>query len=292
MNLKEIYTITKQEPVISYEVFPPKDDIDATKLEKLFDELKKLLVFNPSLISVTYGAGGSNQNESVAIIKRIKQELNVSPMPHFTCVSTSTENIKNYLKTLNSLDVKNILALRGDMPENQKIYNDFKYASELVEYLKKESSLSIAVAGYPEGHKECESIEKDIQYLKQKVDNGADVIFTQLFFNNSHFISFVEKCEKQNITVPIIPGILPVTNYKTLEKMATLCKVEVPAKMAQVLEKHKDDKDYIKQYGIEYASLQCRELLETGVKGLHFYTLNKAYATSEILKNILYTRTN
>lgn len=213
-------------------------------------------------------------------------------MPHFTCVSTSTENIKNYLKTLKSLDVKNILALRGDMPENQKIYNDFKYASELVEYLKKESSLSIAVAGYPEGHKECESIEKDIQYLKQKVDNGADVIFTQLFFNNSHFISFVEKCEKQNITVPIIPGILPVTNYKTLEKMATLCKVEVPAKMAQVLEKHKDDKDYIKQYGIEYASLQCKELLETGVKGLHFYTLNKAYATSEILKNILYTRTN
>ena len=292
MNLKEIYTTKKQEPVISYEGFPPKDDIDATKLEKLFDELKKLLVFNPSLISVTYGAGGSNQNESVAIIKRIKQELNVSPMPHFTCVSTSTENIKNYLKTLNSLDVKNILALRGDMPENQKIYNDFKYASELVEYLKKESSLSIAVAGYPEGHKECESIEKDIQYLKQKVDNGADVIFTQLFFNNSHFISFVEKCEKQNITVPIIPGILPVTNYKTLEKMATLCKVEVPAKMAQVLEKHKDDKDYIKQYGIEYASLQCRELLETGVKGLHFYTLNKAYATSEILKNILYTRTN
>ncbi len=292
MNLKEIYTTKKQEPVISYEVFPPKDDIDATKLEKLFDELKKLLVFNPSLISVTYGAGGSNQNESVEIIKRIKQELNVSPMPHFTCVSTSTENIKNYLKTLKALDVKNILALRGDMPENQKIYNDFKYACELVEYLKKESSLSIAVAGYPEGHKECESIEKDIQYLKQKVDNGADVIFTQLFFNNSHFISFVEKCEKQNITVPIIPGILPVTNYKTLEKMATLCKVEVPAKMAQVLEKHKDDKDYIKQYGIEYASLQCRELLETGVKGLHFYTLNKAYATSEILKNILYTRTN
>ena len=251
-----------------------------------------LLVFNPSLISVTYGAGGSNQNESVEIIKRIKQELNVSPMPHFTCVSTSTENIKNYLKTLKSLDVKNILALRGDMPENQKIYNDFKYASELVEYLKKESSLSIAVAGYPEGHKECESMEKDIQYLKQKVDNGADVIFTQLFFNNSHFISFVEKCEKQNITVPIIPGILPVTNYKTLEKMSTLCNAEVPAKMAQVLEKHKDDKDYIKQYGIEYASLQCRELLETGIKGLHFYTLNKAYATSEILKNILYTRTN
>lgn len=292
MNLREIYSTENKEPVISYEVFPPKDDVDGTKLENLFVELKKLLIFNPSLISVTYGAGGSNRNESVEIIKRIKNDLKVTPMPHFTCVSTSRANIKIYLNTLSALGVKNILALRGDMPENKEICHDFKYASELIEYIKQESNLSTAAAGYPEGHKECESIDKDIEYLKQKVDKGAEVIYTQLFFDNEHYFTFVEKCNKQGIHIPIIPGILPVTNYTTLSKMASLCKVEIPHKMLETLEKHKNDKEYIKKYGIEYAGIQCKKLIENGVKGLHFYTLNKSYAVSEILKNILYTRTN
>ena len=292
MKLKEIYSNSNTTPVISYEVFPPKDDIDGTKLENLFAELGKLLDFKPSIISVTYGAGGSNQNESIEIIKRIKNELQVTPMPHFTCVSTSEENIREYLQILNSLQVENILALRGDIPENNKIYHDFKFASELVECIKRESNLSVAVAGYPEGHKECESLEKDIEYLKQKVNKGADVIYTQLFFNNNHFFDFVEKCDIAGINIPVIPGILPVTNYKTVAKMATLCKVEIPKDMAKALDSHKDDKDYIRKYGIEYAAKQCRELLQFGVRGLHFYTLNKSNATSQILTDILYTGTN
>ncbi len=283
MKLKEIYSQGKK-PVISYEVFPPKDDADGEKLKNLFEELNKLMVFNPSLISVTYGAGGSNRNESIEIIRRIKQELKIPPMPHFTCVSTSTKNISEYLKTIESFEVKNILALRGDVPKEGNVCHDFKHADELVQYIKSNTDLSVAVAGYPEGHKECESFEKDLFYLKQKTGKGADVIYTQMFFNNEHYFSFVEKCSKIGITQPVIPGILPVSSYNQLLKMADMCKVEIPQKMKTVLEKYQEDKDYTKKYAIEYAAQQCSELLQNGVKGLHFYTLNKAYAVSEILK--------
>ncbi len=286
MKLKDIYNQDKT-PVISYEVFPPKDDTDGKKLENLFEELNKLLVFKPSLISVTYGAGGSNRNESVEIIKRIKEELKITPMPHFTCVSTSTKNIREYLKTLESFDIENILALRGDMPQDGNVCHDFKHADELVQYIKDNTNLSVAIAGYPEGHKECESFEKDMLYLKQKADKGADVIYTQMFFNTEHYFSFVEKCLKLGINQTVIPGILPVSSYNQILKMADMCKVEIPSKMREILEKHQDDKDYTKKYGIEYASLQCQKLLQNGAKGLHFYTLNKAHAVSEILRNIL-----
>lgn len=286
MKLKEIYSKTN-ETVISYEVFPPKDDLDGTKLENLFVELEKLKTFNPSLISVTYGAGGSNQNESLEIINRIKNSLKITPMPHFTCVSTSSENIKSYLKTIEELGVENILALRGDIPQDGKICHDFQYASDLVKCIKNESSLSVAAAGYPEGHREAVSLEKDIEYLKHKVELGAEVIYTQLFFNNDHFFSFVETCRKKDINVPIIPGILPVTNFKQLEKMASLCKVEVPSVLSETLNKHCEDKDYMRKFGIEYASQQCKELADSGVEGLHFYTLNKAFAASQILSNLL-----
>lgn len=285
MKLKEIYS-NPNKPVISYEVFPPKEDTDGEKIEALFVELNKLKNYNPSLISVTYGAGGSNQNESVEIIKRIKNNLHITPMPHFTCVSTGEKDIKKYLATLDNLGIENILALRGDIPADGNICRDFRYASELVAYIKKVSSLSIAVAGYPEGHKDAISLKDDVEFLKQKVELGADVIYTQLFFDNSFFFSFVEKCALTGISVPVIPGILPVTGYKQLEKMAQMCKVKIPAKMAETLQKHSEDKDYIKQYGIEYASKQCEELLSNGVKGLHFYTLNKAYSVSGILSNL------
>ena len=289
MDLKQIYKINGDSscPVISYEVFPPKDDEDKKKMTALFQELEILKKYSPALISVTYGAGGSNQNESLEIIKKIKDDLNTTPMPHFTCVSTTEANIKKYLKTIEEIGIKNILALRGDVPENGDICHDFQYASELVSCIKAQSNLSVAVAGYPEGHKEAESIEKDIVYLKNKVEKGADVIYTQLFFNNHHLFSFIEKCEKVGISIPVIPGILPVTSYKQLEKMTSLCKVDVPKLFLNKLDLHKDDKDYIKKCGIEYAIYQCEELLDNGIIGLHFYTLNKSYATSEILNNIL-----
>ena len=286
MNLREIYSKSNR-PVLSYEVFPPKDDIDASKLEQLFIELSVLKKYNPSLISVTYGAGGSNQNESLEIITRIKDELGVTPMPHFTCVSTNESNIKTYLKTIEQLGIENILALRGDIPADGRICHDFKYASDLVKYIKNKSSLSVAVAGYPECHKDAASFASDLRYLKEKVTLGADVIYTQLFFDNNHFFSFVDKCRKLNVNIPIIPGILPVTSYNQLEKMTSMCKVDVPVSLVETLEKHSSDKDYMKKYGVEYATCQCQQLLESGVAGLHFYTLNKSFSVNEILSNLL-----
>lgn len=285
MNLKEIY-LSKDEPVISYEVFPPKDDTDGSKMEKLFSELEILKSHNPSVISVTYGAGGSVHNESVEIVNRIKNDLKITPLPHFTCVSMNKENVEKYLASLESRDIKNILALRGDIPENNNFYQDFKHASELVEYIKSKTNLSCAVAGYPEGHIESKSLDDDIKYLKLKVSKGADVIYTQLFFNNNKFYDFVQRCKDNDINVPIIPGIMPVTNYNSLCKMVSLCRVEVPKEMSEKIEQHKDDKDYILKYGIEYASNQCKDLIENNVKGLHFYTLNKSCAVNEILNNI------
>lgn len=287
MNLKEIYSSNNNKPIISYEVFPPKDDMNGEKTEKLFEELKKLAIYMPSLISVTYGAGGSNRNESVEIIRRIKNEFNITPMPHFTCVSTDEKNINDYLKIIAALEVENILALRGDIPLNGEICHDFEHADDLISYIKSHSNLSVAAAGYPEGHKESETLNEDIFYLKQKVIKGADVIYTQMFFNNDHYFSFVERCLNNEITVPIIPGILPVTSFKQLQKMSQMCKVDIPQKFAENLEKFQDDKDYVKKCGIEFASLQCSELIKNGVNGLHFYTLNKSYAVGEILSNLL-----
>lgn len=287
MKLKEIYSSNNNKPIISYEVFPPKDDLNGEKTEKLFEELKKLADYNPSLISVTYGAGGSNRNESVEIIRRIKNEFNVTPMPHFTCVSTDEKNINDYLKTIAALEVENILALRGDIPLNGDICHDFAHADDLIAYIKSHSNLSVAAAGYPEGHRESKTLDEDIFFLKQKVLKGAEIIYTQMFFNNDRYFSFVERCLNNGITVPIIPGILPVTSFKQLHKMSQMCKVEIPEKFAKNLEKHQDDKDYVKKCGIEFASLQCTELIKNGVNGLHFYTLNKSYAVGEILSNLL-----
>lgn len=287
MHLKELYSKnTDNKPVISYEVYPPKNDVDGTKLECLFSELDDLKKYNPSLISVTYGAGGSNQSQSIEIIERIKNVLDVTPMPHFTCVSTSFENIKSYIDNIVALGVENILALRGDLPENGRTFDDFRHASDLVSYIKENTDLSVAVAGYPEVHKEALSEEKDLEYLKYKTNLGADVIYTQLFFNNEHYYRFVEKCRKLGINAHIIPGILPIISFEQLWKMIGLSQVDVPKKLFNDLEKHKEDKLYIKHYGIDYATQQCDELMAFGVDGIHFYTLNKAYSVAHILDNL------
>lgn len=294
-SLKEIYSKNKiaenmffceKEPVISYEIFPPKNDIDGKKIEALMDELVILKKYNPALVSVTYGAGGSNQGQSLSIIKRLMTELELNPMPHFTCVSTTKENIKYYLESIESLGIRNILALRGDIPDGA-FCHDFVHASDLVEFIKGEHHLSVAVAGYPESHIESESLDDDIKWLKYKVDNGADVIYTQLFFDNNKFFGFNEVCADEGINIPIIPGILPVTSYAQLLKMTSLCKVTIPKVFLEKLESHKEDKDYTRKLGIEFATYQCRQLIDAGVRGLHFYTLNKSYAVSEILENIL-----
>ena len=290
MKLKEIYNSNK--PVISFEIFPPKGEDADKKVEDLFIELEKLCKFNPSFISVTYGAGGSTRDRTLDLVFKIKDRLTVPPMPHFTCVGTTRKEITNYLKLVSDAKIKNILALRGDPPlgetEFQKPEDGFGYANELTEYIKTNTSLGIAVAGYPEGHKDCSSIDLDILNLKRKVDAGADVIITQLFYDNSFFFNFLEKVAKAGINIPVIPGVMPITNIAQTEKMATLCGATMPEKLVKKLAKYENDKASAKQAGIEYALTQCEELIDNKVKGLHFCTLNKADASSFILKELGY----
>lgn len=296
MSLREIYSAKNEQKIevfahkktiISFEIFPPKDDEDGLKLEKLLKHLDVLKKYNPAFISLTYGAGGTTQNSSLDIIKIIKNELNLAVMPHFTCVGSSKNQVKTYLQEIQNLNIKNILALRGDIPHGmeQKCF-DFCYANELVEFIKSETDLSIAVAGYPEGHIDCKDLQLDLVNLKRKVDAGAEVIYTQMFFDNDKFFSFIERVKNLGIEVPVIPGILPIMSYNQLEKMLSMAKVTVPKNLMAKIEKYKENPEDIKKLGIEFASSQCQQLLEASVEGLHFFTLNTSNTSSQILDNL------
>lgn len=287
MKLKDIYK--SENTNISYEIFPPKNDINGDKMSRLFEEIELLKKFSPALISVTYGAGGSNKNNSFNIVKHLTDcKLNV--MPHFTCVCSSKKEIDSYLENLKTINIENILALRGDEPKDNNIcYLDFRYANELVEYLRQITEFSIGVAGYPEGHILAPDIHTDIKNLKKKITAGADVIYTQMFFDNNKFFQYIELLEKENINIPVVAGILPILSYEQLEKMLSLAKITLPKKLMEKLDKYKDNKDDIKKIGIDFATEQCQELISNKVKGIHFYTLNKSYSTVKILKNLNYT---
>lgn len=296
MTLKEIYSKQNEyssssdiqkKPIISFEIFPPKNDESGERLDKLLSHLAILKKYNPAFISLTYGAGGTTQNASLNIIQKIQSELNVRVMPHFTCVGSSEEQVEKYLSEIKTLGIKDILALRGDIPEGIEQKNfDFQYANELVCFIKSKTDLSIGVAGYPEGHIECEDYSLDLKNLKRKVDAGTDAIYTQMFFDNKKFFSFIEQAKKTGINVPIIPGILPIMSFQQLEKMLTMAKVTMPKKLMDQLEKYKNNNDDVKKVGIEFASSQCQELINFGVKGLHFFTLNTSISVSKILDNL------
>ncbi len=277
MNLREIYS---NKSVISFEVFPEENT------ENLYNTLDVLSKYNPSLISLTYGAGGKNKNFSVDILDYIKNTLKINVMPHFTCICNSREMVESNIKSIEKLGIQNILALRGDIPEDKDVCHfDFKYANELVEFVKSQTNLSVAVAGYPEGHIESADLKSDIFNLKRKIDAGGEVIYTQLFFDNDKFFNFVDRVHNFGITTPIVAGIMPILSKKQIDKMTQLANIEVPNVVLDALERYNTDD--LKKFGIDYASKQCQSLLEFGVDGLHFYTLNKYYSTSKILDNIL-----
>ena len=282
MKLEEMYKSEK--PVITFEVFPPKKD-DFSELLLHLSVLKK---YNPALVSVTYGAGGSSREKSFDIVKSVKKELGITPMPHFTCICSSKDFIVDYLNKIQAEEIENILALRGDEPKEIDVcYRDFRYANELTEFIKQRTSLSVAVAGYPEGHVDSASIEDDIDNLKRKVSSGASVIYTQLFFDNRYFLDFMERLDKADIQVPVIPGILPVSSYAQLKRMTEMCGSKVPLETDKFFSKYADDEKSIFSAGVDFASRQCEELLAAGVKGFHFYTLNKSDQVSNILENII-----
>ena len=292
MKLNEIYN-QKHKMIISYEVFPPKGEGEEyeQKVSNLLSELKKLEKFNPSLISVTYGAGGSTQTKTLDLISIIKNEIGVDTMPHFTCVNSDKKFVKDYIKKIEEMKIDNILALRGDAPLGSKSFqvcNDgFAYASELVKFIKENSSLSVAVAGYTTKHPEAISEEEDINNLVKKVNCGADVIYTQMFFDNEKFFKFYDGLKLRNVTIPVIPGIMIVQSFSQIERIIELSNVKLPDSLDAELKDNKNKPEEVKKIGIDFAKKQVKELLDFGVKGLHFFPLNKSYAVSKVLEELL-----
>lgn len=272
MKLNEIYSTDKT--VISFEIFPPKGDEN-----DLLKEVEILKSYNPAFMSLTCGAGG-RENKSFELLKKIK---GVNLMPHFTCISSSKQSVEEGLIELESMGIENILALRGDIPQDANlIRHDFNYANELVSFIKEKTDLSIGVAGYPEGHIESPDLKTDIENLKRKVDAGANAIFTQLFFSNDKFYQYIEEVRKVGIKIPIIAGIMPIISVKQIEKMTLLARITIPNEVKSAIDKY----DSLKDFGIEFATKQCENLIENDIKGLHFFTLNKSYSTVKILDNI------
>lgn len=281
-----------KKPVFSIEIFPPKAASDKEfqdKLSALFKEINKINEYTPpSLVSITYGAGGSNREKSLSLLKSLKANFHFDIiMPHFTCVCSSKEFIEDYLSEIESLKINNILALRGDEPEDIQIcYKDFKHAKDLVKFIKKKTSFEIAVAGYPEGHVLSADLKTDIKFLKEKIEAGGNVIFTQFFFENEKFYSYLESLEKEGIKTPVAAGILPVISYTGLLRMSKLSGVKLSKKMVNHFEKWQYSKTDTIKAGIDWATEQVLDLIKNEADGIHFYTLNKAHSTLEILKNV------
>lgn len=290
--IRDIHAAKKlaNKPVISFEFFPPKtDEGDRNLLEKT---IPALMALKPDYCSVTYGAGGSTREKTLMIVDRIQKEHRLTAMAHLTCVNSTRQQIADVLAQARSLGIKNILALRGDPPggsgEFKKIEGGFEYAYELVSFIRETGGFCIGTAGFPEGHIACkEGKLVDWQRLKQKIDRGADFVITQLFFNNADFFEFRDYLTRNlGVAVPICPGIIPILSTSQIKRFTALCGADLPAKLVSHLEHLGDDEKAVTEYGIEYATRQCEELLRAGVPGIHFYTLNKAYATTRILKNL------
>lgn len=286
--MKVIEALKKGKPTLSFEFFPPKTKQQEARLFEVIAQLKK---FNPDFVSVTYGALGSTRQKSFFWVKEIKQRFQIEPVAHLTCVAAAQESILEQIEELNKLDVKNILALRGDPPEGQNDFvppkNGFHFAKELVSFIREnDPGFCLGVAGYPEKHPEAVDLKTDIEHLKQKVRAGADYIISQLFFDNRYFIDFLERCDKAGIRVPIIPGIMPISSLKQVRKMTEICGATIPPKLLERLEKFGGDRSAIRQIGIEQAVSQCQELMEAKVPGLHFFVLNHVEPIAKILTNL------
>jgi methylenetetrahydrofolate reductase (NADPH) len=283
--------LTAGRPLFSFEFFPPKDEAAAVLLMETIRHLKEL---RPDFVSVTYGAGGSTRHKTLELVARIKYELGIETMAHLTCVGHSRDEVRGILKELADRGVENIIALRGDPPRGQTAFqphpDGFRHANELVEAAAT-MGFCIAVAGYPEKHIEAPSMEEDLQYLKRKVDAGASFITTQLFFQNACYFQFVSRARALGIQVPIMAGIMPITNVSQIQRFATMCGVQLPAALVGELTPIQEDHEAVTRAGVTYAAAQCRELLQRGAPGIHFYTLNKSRATREILETLQPFRT-
>ena len=289
--VRDIYAAARRarRPVLSFEFFPTKsEEAERTLLHTTIPTLGNL---KPDFCSVTYGAGGSTRDKTLTIVDRIQREQKITAMAHLTCVNATIAETHAVLERTRALGIKNILALRGDPPAGTggfvKTDGGFEYSYQLVDSIRALGGFSIGVAGFPEGHIACaEGKHQDWQRLKTKIDHGADFVITQLFFDNCHYLECRDFLAAHGVTVPLIPGILPILSTAQLQRFIALCGATLPKALLTELERRNGDDEAVVQFGIEYATRQCEELLREGAPGLHFYTLNRTRSTTEVIKNL------
>ena len=289
--IRDIYTAGQaaNRPVISFEFFPPKTaEGDRNLLER---QIPALFETRPDYCSVTYGAGGSTRDKTLMLVDRIQRQQGLTALAHLTCVSHTREQVRELLEKIRGLGCRNILALRGDPPgggEFKPAPGGFEFAAQLVRFTRESGDFSIGVAGFPEGHIACPGGKHaDWQHLKEKVDAGADFVLTQLFFDNADYFEFRDYVAgRLGVRVPLVPGIVPILSATQITKFTQLCGAKIPTALRARLDQLANDDAAAVEFGIEYATRQCEELLRAGVPGLHFYTLNKARSTVQVLKNL------
>jgi methylenetetrahydrofolate reductase (NADPH) len=273
---------------LSFELFPPKT---RQSEEELFRHVAELMAYEPSFVTCTYGAGGSTRDKTLDIVEQVHTRYGCAVAAHLTCVGSTVDDLRSYLTDAVGRGIGNIVALRGDPPKGDASFRPvpggLRYANELVSLIRGEfRELGVLVAGYPETHQEATSPQADLANLKRKVDAGADAVITQLFYNNADFFRFRDACGRMKIDVPIVPGILPVTNVAQIKRIASLCGACLPDEFAADLDRRADDPEGQFEVGVEYATRQVQELVEADVPGIHFYVLNKSPATCRVLRDV------
>ena len=285
--MKIIDILRSGKRTVSFEFFPPKTDAG---FEELFRTIEALKPLAPDYVSVTYGAGGSTRRKTVDLVKRIKQEIGIEPMAHLTCVGSTREEIAEILDDLREGDIDNVLPLRGDPPQGQTefqaVEGGFRFASELVEFIRPRYPFCLAGACYPECHQEAPNPDADLDNLKRKVDAGVDFLITQLFFDNQDFYRFRDRVTAAGIDLPMLAGIMPIRTVKHIKRIAEMCGASLPEGLRNKIEAVEDDPEAVAQVGTAHAARQCEDLLAQGAPGLHFYTLNRSTATRAIFQEI------
>jgi methylenetetrahydrofolate reductase (NADPH) len=277
---------------LSFELFPPKTPAGEAEL---FHHVERLIAFRPDYITCTYGAGGSTRNKTLEIVEQVLRRFGCAVASHLTCVGSTVEELRDYLRDAEARKIGNIVALRGDPPRGESQFTAVKgglsYANELVSLIRREfPRFGVAVAGYPETHREAPSPQADLENLRRKVDAGADAVITQLFYDNEDFWRFRDRCQQIGIRVPVVPGILPVTNLAQIERIASLCGARLPREFQAALARSASSLEDQFSVGVEFATRQVQQLVEQGVPGLHFYVLNKSPATTGVLQSVTLPR--
>mgnify|MGYP001293692035 FL=1 len=283
----KIKDILKSKRTISCEFFPPRDSDGIPAVLRTAGRIRS---YNPDFVSVTYGAGGSTRAFTEEITSSLKRDTDLEVMAHLTCVAQTEEEVHTALVRLDELGIENVIALRGDPPTGQDNFvpaeGGFKHATELLRHVRDNFEFCLAAACYPEGHVESSDLITDMNYVKMKVENGADFLVTQLFYDNQDFFRLMERAETLGIDVPIIAGILPILNTNQIRRFTSLCGSKIPDELDIQLERYVDDDDAVRELGIEYATRQVQELWDQGIAGVHFYVLNRNYSVSKILDNL------